>query len=246
MYSLEEVLDSLRTANRMLQGLRRSPDIDDQDEARYADIVELCSDVSEYAGEIAGIARRRSRELRRTSRTEREMIGLIVRAIEDEKPMRKHPSTNDVEAGGVKAKAIRHAGGKCELCGTTFFLTCHHIISRDEGGLNEEENLIVLCKSCHDEIEDQGYQTRAEIKRHVLPAKVYIGTSVAARGLTEAEERKAQKAREERAESEEVANWAEKWGDGFWRHVPYIALGDPVPPTPEWCLRVYGGQRQRH
>ena len=79
------------------------------------------------------MARKRSRELRRAVRTEREMVGFIVKAIED-KPMKKHPSTNDVEAGGVKAKVLRLADGKCELCGTTMFLTCHHIISREEGG----------------------------------------------------------------------------------------------------------------
>lgn len=239
MYSLEDALDSLRTTNRMLERLRHSSDIAEQDELRYASIIDLCADIMHGAEVIDSIARKRSRELRRTSRTEREMIGFIVKAIED-KPMKKHPSTNDVEAGGVKAKVLRLADGKCELCGTTMFLTCHHILPREDGGLNEEDNLIALCRSCHDEIEDLGYRTRAEIKRHTLAAKVLVSTPK----RDDAEDRKAQKARAERVEAEEVIEWAAKWGEGFWGHVPYIILGDPVPSTPEWCLWVYGGARR--
>lgn len=167
------------------------------------------------------------------------MIGFIVKAIES-KPMKKHPSTSEVEAGGEKAKALRLAKGKCELCGTSFRLTYHHIIPRADGGLNATENYIVLCQSCHDEIEDQGYRTRAEIKRHTLAAKNLI--SIPKRD--DAEERKAQRARAEREEAEEVAEWAAKWGEGFWARVPYIKLGDPMPPTPKWCLYVYGGTRR--
>ena len=206
-------------------------------------IIDLCADITQNAEAIDDMARKRSRELRKTPRTEREMIGFIVKAIE-EKPVKKHPSTNDVEAGGVKAKVLRLADGKCELCGTTMFLTCHHIIPREDGGLNDLENLIALCRSCHDEIEDKGYRTRAEIKRHVLESKVLAVNPIPEIKRDAAEERKAQRAREEREEAAEVFEWAAKWGEGFWGRVPYIKLGDPVPPTPKWCLCVYGGVRR--
>ena len=120
MYSLEDTLNNLYTASRMLQGLRNSPDVDDQDEARYAEIIDLCADIRQSAESVAALAQQHSRELRKTSRTEREMIGFIVNAIE-EKPVKNRPSTNDVEAGGVKARVIRLADGKCELCGI------HHV-----------------------------------------------------------------------------------------------------------------------
>ena len=103
--------------------------------------------------------------------------------------------------------------------------------------MNEEDNLIALCRSCHNEIEDLGYHTRAEIKRHTLAANVLVS----APKRDNAEERKAQRARAEREEAAEVFEWAAKWGEGFRGHVPYIKLGDPVPKTPNWCLYVYGG-----
>lgn len=207
-----------------------------------AEIMDLCADVCQMAETVSDMARKRGRELRKTPRTEREMVGFIARAIED-KPVKKHPSTNDVEAGGVKAKVLRLADGKCEICGTTMFLTCHHIIAREDGGLNEEDNLIALCRTCHDEIEDQGYHTRAEIKRHVLASKVLAVNPILDTRRDAAEERKAQRAQAEREEAAEVFDWAAKWGEGFWGHVPYIKFGEPVPPTPKWCLCVYGGAR---
>ena len=110
------------------------------------------------------------------------------------------------------------------------FLTCHHIIPREDGGLNEGDNLIALCRSCHNEIEDLGYRTRAEIKRHTLAAKVlalYLPSATMPKNA------KRRRARAEREEAEEVFEWAAKWGEGFWGHVPYIKLGDPVPRHPE-------------
>ena len=226
----------------MLAGLRHSRDMAEQDAARYADIIDLCGDIRQSAESVAALAQQHSRELRKTSRTEREMIGFIVNAIE-EKPVKNRPSTNDVEAGGVKARVIRLADGKCELCGSTMFLTCHHIIPRAEGGTNDAENFMALCRSCHDEIEDKGYRTRTEIKRHITAANVFVASADANR-RDAIEERKAQRAREEREETAEVFDWAAQWGEGFWSRVPYIKLGDPVPPTPKWCLCVYGGVRR--
>ncbi len=39
---------------------------------------------------------------------------------------------------------------KCERCGYTEHLERHHIKYRIDGGTNEESNLVVLCKNCHD------------------------------------------------------------------------------------------------
>jgi 5-methylcytosine-specific restriction endonuclease McrA len=43
----------------------------------------------------------------------------------------------------------------------------HHIIPFAEGGKTTPDNLILLCKKCHDEIELAGYRTRAEIEGHL-------------------------------------------------------------------------------
>ena len=40
----------------------------------------------------------------------------------------------------------------CRLCGNTCNLTLHHLIPREAGGATEEENLLNVCRSCHDEI----------------------------------------------------------------------------------------------
>lgn len=50
----------------------------------------------------------------------------------------------------MMAKRIKIAGGKCEICGSTDDLTCHHV-SYERWGGNEiiEKDLKVLCKRCH-------------------------------------------------------------------------------------------------
>ena len=37
----------------------------------------------------------------------------------------------------------------CQLCGSANWLEIHHIYYRSQGGLNDERNLIRLCKKCH-------------------------------------------------------------------------------------------------
>ena len=51
------------------------------------------------------------------------------------------------------------------------------------------------------------------------------------------------KAREESQEAAEVSEWAEQWGEGFWKHVPIVRLGDPEFVEPDWNQDVYGGRR---
>ena len=38
----------------------------------------------------------------------------------------------------------------CQLCGSANWLEIHHIYYRSQGGLNDERNLIRLCKKCHE------------------------------------------------------------------------------------------------
>ena len=46
-----------------------------------------------------------------------------------------------------KIKAIR--GAKCEWCGNLGKLDLHHIISRKNKGKDAEDNLQLLCRTCH-------------------------------------------------------------------------------------------------
>lgn len=50
----------------------------------------------------------------------------------------------------IMDKKIKMAGGKCEICGSTDDLTCHHL-SYDRWGGNEDlkNDLICVCKRCH-------------------------------------------------------------------------------------------------
>ena len=41
-------------------------------------------------------------------------------------------------------------GGRCEHCGKKA-VDAHHIIPRSAGGSNDINNLIALCRACHDE-----------------------------------------------------------------------------------------------
>lgn len=42
-------------------------------------------------------------------------------------------------------------------------LSVHHLLPRNEGGKENEENLITLCHPCHDIVEEAGYREKAEI-----------------------------------------------------------------------------------
>lgn len=50
----------------------------------------------------------------------------------------------------IMSKKIKMVGGKCEKCGSTDSLTCHHL-SYERWGGNEilEKDLLVLCDRCH-------------------------------------------------------------------------------------------------
>ena len=41
--------------------------------------------------------------------------------------------------------------GRCEYCGKKA-IDPHHIVYRSKGGSNEADNLIALCRECHDDV----------------------------------------------------------------------------------------------
>ena len=49
----------------------------------------------------------------------------------------------------LKEKIKAQRGAKCECCGRLNHLDLHHIISRKDKGKDVEENLQLLCRTCH-------------------------------------------------------------------------------------------------
>lgn len=51
-----------------------------------------------------------------------------------------------------RATRKRMKSDVCALCGSTKDITLHHLVYRECGGATEEENLLSVCRSCHDDI----------------------------------------------------------------------------------------------
>jgi hypothetical protein len=49
----------------------------------------------------------------------------------------------------IRMQAIKKYGDKCELCGYGLTVETHHILPKNKGGLQEINNLMVLCPNCH-------------------------------------------------------------------------------------------------
>lgn len=58
----------------------------------------------------------------------------------------------------IRKKLIEDVGGRCELCGSRRNIEVHHIIPRCLAteiigfNINDEDNLIVVCGSCHSKL----------------------------------------------------------------------------------------------
>lgn len=73
----------------------------------------------------------------------------------------------------VKKAVWERDNGACVLCGCTrsAFPEAHYI-SRAQGGLGIEENIVTLCRRCHDEYDNGFYrETIREYLREYLKSK---------------------------------------------------------------------------
>ncbi len=68
----------------------------------------------------------------------------------------------------VRREVLARDKHRCQApgCGRTRFLEVHHIVSRQQGGGNDPENLVTLCASCH-----RLWHERAGGAMVVVPAK---------------------------------------------------------------------------
>lgn len=70
----------------------------------------------------------------------------------------------------IRGEIIKRDGNKCILCNKRpriTPLTVHHIIARRLGGSNHEENLVTLCRECHDEVELQDFTIARDFWRYI-------------------------------------------------------------------------------
>ena len=74
-------------------------------------------------------------------------------------PLEKRPTAGAAypRSAEVRGKALRRAGGVCELCATpgfktsggAIYLETHHVVALSEGGPDEEWNVVALCANDH-------------------------------------------------------------------------------------------------
>ncbi|GAG28086.1 unnamed protein product, partial [marine sediment metagenome] len=82
-----------------------------------------------------------------------------------------------------KLKCLKRDRFVCQSCKKRFkqeLLTAHHILSRENGGMGDLDNLITLCKKCHDDIEPLNLKKKQIInynKYYKPPKPKIVGTN---------------------------------------------------------------------
>jgi len=51
--------------------------------------------------------------------------------------------------GKLLNEVLKRDDYRCQGCGNTRHLELHHIIFRSQGGKDEADNLVMLCRRCH-------------------------------------------------------------------------------------------------
>ena len=69
--------------------------------------------------------------------------------MSEETPNRQRLRLATADYGKLRWKILERDGWKCQQCGRRDQLQIHHIIRRSQLGADGEENLTVLCSSCH-------------------------------------------------------------------------------------------------
>lgn len=75
-------------------------------------------------------------------------------------------------AGEVKQRD----GGRCVSCGSSEQVEAHHVVPNHLNGQSLAKHMVMLCKSCHDEVHGQGYTV--ELLRSISEATGVLWTRV--------------------------------------------------------------------
>ena len=62
---------------------------------------------------------------------------------------------------GLRQEVYERDGWKCRHCSCRMNLDPHHVVFRSQGGENSANNLLTLCRRCHDDI--HGGRLRLEV-----------------------------------------------------------------------------------
>jgi hypothetical protein len=235
------VFSALRDAADILR--RATPDdFDDHDLASFDSLAEslLCS--------IAALRH----EKRKRPATVNEMAQFIAGQIAPPNPEqeKKRMKGTMLLPGGIEARVRRRAEGKCELCGSEYMLTPHHVIKRADGGLDHEDNLALLCRKCHNIVEDAGYNSRHDLLRsgrNLIDKPKTLDPEEAQSRADKAAATRATNYAETLRQNAEIEAW-DKWK--YATHaIPILTLEEvallPVP-LKEWHVWVYGGGHSRN
>jgi hypothetical protein len=228
------------TLHNLMDQLRNNPDdITDDDLATLAGIA---ADLELTINHLRRVRRERPA-------TVRAMMNFIVAEMAPP-PSKKEESIvkrNTLLPGGVEAGVRRRAQGKCELCGAEFRLGIHHIMPRAAGGLDHEDNLALLCHTCHDEVEDEAIVSRAELLRYKRQSGQPAAEVQQDRAAKAAATRAMNLAAEVR-EDRELTEW-DRWTTMTQYAVPWLTLEEAIAfkrPEKAWHVTVYGAGRHAH
>jgi hypothetical protein len=231
----ESCVDNIFAALRAIQSQLREVD-DNLSEYDITAFVNIITTVQMQLDKL-----QRARRVRRASTD--EMTAFIVAEIIHPKEEKKTMKQSLLLPGGLEAKVRARAQGKCELCDAEFRLGVHHIVARAKGGLDHEDNLALLCHSCHNEVEEENFISRASLLRR--KGSTPIDPEIAkARAEKAAATRASNLAAQSRANAELEA-WDE-WSDMTSATVPYLTLEEVAEverPEKYWHVFVYGAGR---
>lgn len=63
--------------------------------------------------------------------------------------MRQNIRLTEGAAKRIRNMVHERDGNACILCGWTLGVDCHHVIFRSAGGEDTAENMVCLCRKCH-------------------------------------------------------------------------------------------------
>jgi hypothetical protein len=235
---MDEMADDIVSSMRVLLNRVQSIASGDWEEEELAQLDTLVKDL-DY------VVSAKRNEKRRQIASVKRMADFIVDQMLDVKREKQTMKKTMLLPGGVEALVRRRARGKCELCGTEYTLSVHHVQSRAEGGLDHEDNLALLCKKCHDRIEDESCNTRSDLLRmKEKPQTVSLDTTPSRADKIAAT--KAANHIDALREDAEIQTW-DKWQRATLL-VPILTQAEAARlpcPLKEWHTWVYGGCRVR-
>jgi 5-methylcytosine-specific restriction endonuclease McrA len=124
-----------------------------------------------------------------TSRGERRLAPAQVAALAcDVRVRRKGERNRATIAPSVRAGVLARDRHRCTTpgCGSSRFLEVHHVVPRARGGANQVENLITLCRRCHQFAHEHPAVAPAQVAKPVV-AMPAVGGSATDRGLAPAQ-----------------------------------------------------------